>query len=181
MITLDQLVKIMPYARNRAQAWVEPLNKAMAEFGIDTPIKQASFLAQVAHESGELHFTLEIASGEAYEGRTDLGNKVKGDGVKYKGRGLIQITGKANYVAVAMALDVDCLVHPEVLETPEGAARSAAWWWREHKLNELAASDEGSFLRVSKVINGVNKTTGLPNGWEDRLAHFKVAKKVLGV
>ena len=80
MITLDQLRAIMPYAAGRAEIFLEPLNSAMEIFGIDTPARQAAFLAQVAHESGSLHYTRELASGAAYEGRADLGNTIAADG-----------------------------------------------------------------------------------------------------
>ena len=74
MITLDQLKKFIPYAGQRAGVYLVPLNEAMAEFGIDTSAREAAFLAQIAHESGSLHYVREIADGNAYEGRTDLGN-----------------------------------------------------------------------------------------------------------
>lgn len=178
MITKQQLVAIMPFAKGRADLFLPFLNAAMDEFNIDTAKRQAAFLAQLAHESAELRYVKEIASGEAYEGRADLGNTFPGDGVKYKGRGLIQITGRDNYTAVMLALDLDCLEHPEVLETPENACRSAAWWWKNHGLNTLA--DQGEYLKISKTINGVNRKTGLPNGWEDRQRYYAVACKTLG-
>lgn len=156
------------------------LNSAMDEFHIDTPLRQAAFLAQVGHESGELRYVKELASGEAYEGRKDLGNTFPGDGVKYKGRGLIQITGRTNYTAVMLALDVDCLEHPEVLETPENACRASAWWWKEHGLNEVA--DSGDIDAVSDIVNRGHRTKayGDTNGFDDRLKHFETAKKELG-
>jgi putative chitinase len=163
----------MPYAKGRAEKFLAPLNAAMEEFGIDTPARQAAFLAQIGHESAQLRYVRELASGEAYEGRKDLGNTSPGDGVKYKGRGLIQITGKTNYVQMMMALDLDCVEHPEVLEEPVNACRSAAWWWNNRGLNQLA--DKGDFLRITKVINGGT------NGLADREALYKAAKNVLGV
>lgn len=170
-LTLQQLQQIMPYAKDRATIFLLDLNNAMEEFEINTPIRQAAFLAQVGHESGQLKYVKELASGSAYEGRADLGNKAPGDGVRYKGRGLIQITGKANYAAVMMALGVDCLSHPEVLEQPVNACRSACWFWDSHSLSQLA--DVGDFLTITKRING-----GI-NGLEDRTALYEVAKKVL--
>lgn len=173
MVTLAQLLAIMPYAKGRAEKFLAPLNAAMEEFGINTPLRQAAFLAQVAHESAQLRYVLELASGIAYEGRKDLGNTGYGDGVKYKGRGLIQITGKTNYIKVMMALDIDCVVRPEVLEEPGNACRSAAWWWREAGLNELA--DKQQFDKITRKINGGT------NGKADRDALYEVAKKTLGV
>lgn len=170
-MTLDQLNQIMPHANNRASLFLDSLNNAMDEFEINTPARRASFLAQIGHESGQLYYVEEIASGKAYEGRADLGNTQDGDGVKYHGRGLIQITGRSNYAACMMALDIDCIEHPELLELTENACRSAAWWWKNHGLNELA--DAGNFLRITKRINGGT------NGLADRQALYQVAKQVL--
>jgi putative chitinase len=162
----------MPYAKSKADVFIGPLNAAMEEFGITTPLRQAAFLAQIGHESAQFRYVRELASGEAYEGRKDLGNTAPGDGVKYKGRGLIQITGKTNYVQLMMALDIDCVVNPAVVEEPVNACRSAAWWWSSRNLNALA--DAGNFLKITKVINGGT------NGLADREALYEVAKNVLG-
>ena len=170
-MTLEQLIKIMPYARARAPAFLEPINAAMTEFGISTPARRASFLAQVGHESGQLRYVLELASGAAYEGRAALGNTMPGDGVRFKGRGLIQITGRANYKACGAALGLDLVTHPELLEQPLNACRSAGWFWMSHGLNELA--DAGDQVKVTRRINGGT------NGLADRLALFEVAKRVL--
>ena len=170
-MTLDQIIKIMPYARTRAQAFLAPLNAAMAEFGITTPARQASFLAQVGHESGQLRYVLELASGAAYEGRKDLGNTTAGDGIRFKGRGLIQITGRANYKACGAGLGLDLITHPELLEQPVNACRSAGWFWMSRGLNELA--DAGDQVKVTRRINGGT------NGLADRMALFEVAKRVL--
>lgn len=170
-MTLDQLIAIMPYAKARAATFLDPLNAAMNEFGIDTPARQASFLAQTGHESGQLRFVQELASGAAYEGRKDLGNTHPGDGIRYKGRGLIQVTGRSNYTALMLALDIDCLEHPELLELPVNACRSAGWFWQAHKLNDLA--DAGDQLKITYRINGGT------NGLADRLALFAVAQKEL--
>lgn len=170
-LTADILVQIMPYAKAKAAQYAPLLDAAMREFDINTPARQASFLSQVGHESGQLRYVRELASGAAYEGRKDLGNTQPGDGVRFRGRGLIQITGRANYTAAMMALDVDCIERPEVLEQPVNACRSAAWFWKSHGLNELA--DAGDQVKVTKRING-----GI-NGLADRLALFEVAKRVL--
>ena len=178
-MTLDQLRAIMPSSGKRAETFLEPLNRAMEEFEINTPERQAAFLAQIAHESGSLRYVRELASGAAYDtGRLAerLGNtpEADGDGQRYKGRGLIQITGTANYSACSAALYGDSqhlLDHPELLELPNAAARSAAWFWKSRGLNELA--DAGDFLRITKRING-----GI-NGMDDRMAHWEQAKKVL--
>lgn len=170
MITLSELKEIMPYAR-KAELFLEPLNSAMLEFDITGPVRQAAFLAQIAHESGSLQYVKEIASGEAYEGRKDLGNTEPGDGVKYKGRGLIQITGRANYAECGTALGVDLIESPQSLEEPVLAARSAAWFWASRNLNDLA--DKGDFKLITKRINGGY------NGYQDRLAYYERAQRVL--
>ena len=171
MITLDQLRAVMPHAGARAEVFLAPLNAAMEEFEINTPTRQAAFLAQVAHESGSLRYVRELASGSAYDtGRLAkrLGNTPEDDddGERYRGRGLIQITGTSNYSACSAALYGESrhlLDHPELLELPDAAARSAGWYWKVRGLNELA--DAGDFLRITKRING-----GI-NGMDDRLAH----------
>ena len=140
MVTLTQLQKIMPFAGRRAMLYYRPLTDAMEEFGINTPAREAAFLAQIAHESGSLRYTREIASGAAYEGRGDLGNTEPGDGIRFKGRGLIQITGRSNYKRVSKALygDLRLLKQPELLEEVIAACRSAAWFWADKELNTLA-------------------------------------------
>jgi putative chitinase len=170
-LTLQQLRKIMPYAGGRAETFLAPLNAAMQEFGIDTPARQSAFLAQLAHESGSLRYVREIASGAAYEGRADLGNVAAGDGVRFKGRGLIQITGRHNYWECAQALGLDLLENPELLETPENACRSAAWFWHSRNLSALA--DAGNFRLITRKINGGH------NGMADREKYFAIAQAVL--
>ena len=182
MITPDQLKHIMPYSGNRAELFAVPLSDAMDEFCIDTPIRQAAFIAQVAHESGSLRYVRELASGQAYNGRADLGNtkpeaiRIAGmygmsPGPFWKGHGLIQITGFDNHVACGKALGLDLANHPESLELPAFAARSAAWFWKTHDLNKWA--DDGDFNMLTRKING-----GL-NGLADRLAFFAAAQEVI--
>lgn len=178
-LTLDQLRQIMPYAGKRAEIFLDPLNRAMAEFEINTPMRQVAFLAQVAHESGSLRYVRELASGEAYDtGRlaARLGNTPQddGDGERYRGRGLIQITGTDNYRACSVALFGDgrhLLDHPELLEQPDLAARSAGWFWQSRDLNMLADAD--AFTQITRRINGST------NGMEDRLMHYNQARLVL--
>lgn len=160
---------------DRAREWLAHIEAAMDEAYIDTPARKAAFLAQIGHESGGLHYTTELwgptEAQRRYEGRKDLGNTQPGDGFKFRGRGLIQTTGRNNYKRTGDALGVDLIAKPELLAQPELAARSAAWYWREHDLNKLA--DVGDFLRITRVING-----GV-NGLADRLALFEDAKQVL--
>lgn len=180
MITLAQLSKMMPHASlGRLQIKLEPVNLAMVAFGIDqTPQRIASYLAQVAHETGEFRYAREIASGVAYEGRVDLGNIHPGDGVKYPGRGDLQITGAKNYEACSLALygDYRLLEAPELLEAPWDGSQAGGWFWQSHGLNPLA--DAGDFERISAIINGRNRETGMPNGWESRVAYFQTGKVV---
>ena len=173
MITEDELRKVMPFANKAKIAlFVEPLNAAMVEFEIsENSLREAAFVAQLAHESGGFHYVKEIASGEAYEGRKVLGNTEPGDGVRFKGRGLIQITGRANYEKCGEALDAPLLEQPQLLEQPILACRSAAWFWQTHGLNELA--DKGDFKLITKRINGGY------NGYADRVAYYDRAKEVL--
>lgn len=174
--TVSILKAIMPSAGRRAAIYAEPIASAMAEYQINTPARQAAFLAQIAHESGSLIYTREIASGEAYEGRKDLGNVSPGDGPTYRGRGLIQITGRANYAACSRALYGDAVTlldHPELLEAPAAAARSAAWFWSSRGLNILA--DQGQFDKTTQRINGGQ------NGRSERRAFWMSAKRALGV
>jgi putative chitinase len=172
MLSLDELKKICPKTKTEKLAiYIEPLRQTMIEFEINTPEREAMFLAQVCHESGGFNYVREIASGQAYEGRADLGNTNAGDGVRYKGRGLIQITGRANYKACGDALGLDLIERPELLEQPDNATRSAGWFWNSRRLNVLA--DKGDFLLVTKRING--GTTG----FADRMAYYQRATEVL--
>jgi len=145
----------------------------MIKYGIDTTRRAAAFLAQIAHESGSLKYVEEIASGEAYEGRADLGNTQLGDGKRFKGRGLIQITGRATYKELSAELGYDFIAHPEDLEKPGPAAYSAAWFWDSRHLNRLADID--AFDKITRRING-----GL-NGIEDRRKHWRQCAAVLKV
>lgn len=143
----------------------------MDEFEINNSLRQAAFLAQIAHESGSLKYVRELADGAAYNFRADLGNDQPGDGPRYKGRGLIQITGKANYKTCGDALGIDLVASPELLEGTELASRSAAWFWKTHGLNELA--DKGDFKLITKRINGGY------NGYQERLKFYEKAQQVL--
>jgi putative chitinase len=149
---------------------------------IDTPLRMAHFLAQLAHESGEFRFTEELASGKAYEGRADLGNTRPGDGPRFKGRGLIQITGRNNYTEYGTDRGKDFVTgdNPKLLATdPLTAVDASCWFWNKKKINDLADKDD--VLKVSIRINGRNKGTGLPNGFEDRKAKLTRAKFFLRV
>lgn len=195
MITIQQLKTIMPFAGPRGAAFLDPLNAAMDEFGISTPVRVGMFLAQVGHESGSLRYTCEIASGAAYNGRKDLGNTLDAafaiaaqygalPGPFWKGRGLIQITGYNNYFACSRDLYKDplhLLHNPSALELPGAAARSAGWFWWSNQLNNLA--DAGDFDGVCDLVNRGRKTpaVGDANGYDDRASFYSRAQRVLGV
>lgn len=171
MFSLEELKKIMPYAKERADMAYEHLVAACREFEIDNPPRIAAFLAQIAHESGELRYVREIASGEAYEGRKNLGNVHPGDGKVFKGRGYLQITGRTNYKRCGEALGIDLTGNPILLEETDLACRSAAWFWKDKGLNELADKDD--FRLITKRINGGY------NGWLSRLDYYERAKEIL--
>lgn len=152
-LTFDQIKSIMPSATTgRINLLLPFLNEAMEKFEINTINRACMFIAQVAHESGQFLYLKELDNGKAYEGRKDLGNIHPGDGVKFKGRGLIQITGAFNYKKVGDALGCDFVSHPELLESPKWAVYSAAWFWRTKALNQVA--DRGDFKKTTYLING---------------------------
>ncbi|QJC82474.1 glycoside hydrolase family 19 protein [Pseudomonas umsongensis] len=202
-ITQQQLLQILPNAGPVAGVFVSALNGAMARFNIQGRLRVAAFLAQIGHESGQLRtlvenlnysadalirtwpkrFNLVTATSVArkpekianivYASRLGNGPAVTGDGWRYRGRGLIQITGWVNYQACGSALSLDLLAKPELLEQPAYAALSAAWFWSSNGLNELA--DAGQFEAITQRING-----GL-NGQADRLKLWGKATAVLAL
>ena len=178
-----QLLQILPNAGAKAGVFAPVLNAAMVKWGIVTPARQAAFLAQIGHESGQLQYVRELG-GDQYLSKYDtgtlaakLGNTpfADGDGQRYRGRGLIQITGHDNYLRCSLALfgDERLLRTPELLELPQWAAESAAWFWSINGLNALA--DQEQFNTITRRING-----GL-NGLEDRLQLWARARAVLCV
>jgi putative chitinase len=174
----EQLREIFPKTpKSIISRFAEPLRETMEHYSITTLLRQAAFLAQVGHESGGLIFKKELASGKAYDtGKLAkaLGNtpEADGDGQKFKGRGLIQITGRANYQAFAKDFALETLDDAiAYLETDLGAAMSGGWFWHKKGLNALA--DEGKFETITRRING-----GL-NGYEDRKRLYVLAKKIL--
>jgi len=168
MITLQQLKSIYREAPgSRLEPFLEPINLVLQKYSLNTLERQRMFLAQIGHESGQLKYTEELASGTAYEGRKDLGNTESGDGVKYKGRGVIQITGRNNYALCSLALDLPLLEKPELLKQLPNCVESAGWFWNNCNLNSYC--DKGDFYGLTRRING-----GL-NGIEDRVLLYKRA------
>lgn len=174
LITEQQLKAILPYAaENNIKKHLPAINRVLVRYQINTPLLIAHFIAQIGHESGDLNYVEEIASGDAYEGRRDLGNINPGDGRKYKGRGLIQITGRANYTEISKDLGIDFVSNPQLLASNQCAAESAGWYWNKKSLNYWASKDD--LISITRIINGGT------NGLIDRQIKLTKAKEVLGV
>ncbi|HLN99155.1 MAG TPA: peptidoglycan-binding protein [Pyrinomonadaceae bacterium] len=172
MLTDDELRQIMPNCPAARRADYLPfIQQAMAEFDINSYLRETAFLAQLAHESAELRYMEEIASGAAYEGRANLGNTQPGDGKRFKGRGPIQLTGRANYTRYGQLLGLDLVNNPTIAATKEVGFRIAGQFWRLNGLNELA--DQEDFRAITKRINGGY------NGLQDRIKYYERAKNVL--
>lgn len=181
-LTPDMLKKIYPYSsQTNRDKYLPFLHKYFSAYNF-TFGQITAFLAQVGHESGQLRYVEELASGAAYEGRRDLGNTEKGDGVKFKGRGLIQITGRKNYTALDKWLhDIDVLAEgvsivevPEMLASyDELAVLSAFWYWDVNNLNRFSDGSESGFKKLTKAINGGY------NGYADRYNLWLTIRKEL--
>lgn len=138
---------------------------------LDTGLRLAHFMGQCAHESGGFRYMEEIASGQAYEGRADLGNTQPGDGRRYKGRGPIQLTGRANYRAFGREVGIDFEAHPEMVAFPSVGLMAAVRYWNSRNLNALADADD--LLGITRKINGGT------NGLEDRKVQTAKAKGLI--
>lgn len=201
LITVDQLQQLLPRNKYVGH-WCEVLNQLFPDYNINTPQRMAAFIAQCAHESGGFSalkenlnyqattltkfwpklFPVKVANeyahqqekiaNRAYGNRMGNGPEESGDGFRYCGRGLIQLTGKSNYQAFADSLEMIVEDVPAYLATFEGAAQSACWFWETNNLNQFA--DNGDILTMTKRING--GTIGL----EDRIKHYNHALHVLG-
>ena len=201
-LSQDQLQKIVSSLTDEnAKSIISALNPAMAEAQINTPLRQAAFIAQLAHESQGFsrftenlnyradrllevfgnHFTEEEAqeyarqpekiANRVYANRLGNGDEASGDGWLYRGRGFIQLTGKDNYREAGKSLKLDLVGEPDKAAELGVAARVAAWYWNSHKLNPYA--DDRQFDTITKLING-----GF-NGLRDRRAYYDTAKEVL--
>ncbi|MGH6835234.1 MAG: peptidoglycan-binding protein [Methylocella sp.] len=147
------------------------LANMLDKYEINTPLRVAHFLAQTCHESDGFSTTMEYASGAAYEGRRDLGNTQPGDGRKFKGRGLIQLTGRANYAAAGARLKLDLIDNPDLAAAPMTSVLIACDFWQVRNINPHCDRDD--INKVTKIING-----GL-NGIESRRAYLAKAKTAL--
>ncbi len=177
IITADLLTRIMPRCP-APELYAPLLSEAMVEAEITTVTRAAAFCAQLAWESGDLRHFEELADGTAYEGRADLGNAKPGDGRRYKGRGPIQLTGRANYRAAGIALGLDLEGDPELAARPEVGFRVAAWYWTSRQLNAVA--DRPDFRAVTRKINGA-ATDRAPSHHLRRVEIYQRALELLGV
>jgi putative chitinase len=181
MVTESQLAQIMPNLPADKRALYLPfLNKAMQIYGINNPLREAAFIAQIAYESVELRYLEEIwgptEAQSLYEPESAvariLGNTEPGDGERFKGRGAIQITGRSNYGKYGELLGVDLIANPAIVTTPQIALSTAGAFWQMNGLNELA--DAGDFEAITRRING-----GL-SGYKERLEYYRGALEALG-
>lgn len=202
-ITLAQLQAAMPESEPVAASFVGPLNQAMAKWEIDTPDRVAAFLAQAAHESAELlrleenlnysaaglvqtwpsRFSLEAAlhyerkpeliANRAYANRLGNGDQASGDGWRFRGRGIFQLTGRANYHEASWVIcgDATLVESPDLVARPEYACETAGWFWRTNNLNRFA--DVADFEGLTRAINGGT------HGLQSRVAHWHRAIEAL--
>jgi predicted chitinase len=167
------LKKIEPYANDTIIASLAaPLSKYMTAYQIDTPLRASHFLAQAGHESAHFKTLYEYASGAAYEGRKDLGNVYAGDGKRYKGRGIFQLTGRANYRAYGKILGLDLENNPDLAANPEVSVRVACEYWKQKGLNGWADRDD-----INEITRRIN---GGYNGLQDRKNCLARAKANIG-
>ena len=174
-MTLGELRAAMPGAGTRLDLYGPALLDAMDAAQINTPLREAHFIAQIGHESGDLQWARELGGPSyfaRYDGRADLGNVEAGDGFRFRGRGFIQLTGRANYVAYGHAVGRDLISEPDaVSDEPALCVGVATWFWTIHGLNALA--DEDNVIAITKRINGGT------NGLVDRQARLAIANAAM--
>jgi putative chitinase len=181
VITLEQLQSICTTSQGRGRCafFLPHLQEYAPAYGIDTPVRLAAFLGQVMHESAEFRHVRELGS-HAYLDKYDTGRLAErlgnspaddDDGQKYRGRGLIQITGLANYTRCGRALGIDLIATPQLLEQPRHAVQSACWYWADRDLNTLADADD--YRAITRRINGGY------NGYADRVVYWERASRAL--
>jgi len=172
MITKEMIKQIAPNSKNEiVDPLVKYLNKYLAKYEVNNFWRVSHFISQSAHESASFRTLEEYASGAAYEGRKDLGNVNSGDGVRYKGRGIFQLTGRANYREMSKKLGLDLEGNPELAESPEVSVLTALEYWKSRNLNALA--DANDIMGITKRING-----GF-NGLDDRKRYFARCKEII--
>lgn len=185
--------------------YLAPMNEALIHAQITTPVRLAHLVTQVGHECGSLRWMEELATGKAYENRKDLGNVMPGDGIRFKGRGVIQLTGRENYrlFGIWMGLGDLFLREPDLVATnPLYAVMTAAYYWETRKLNMLADKDNGTTMevtvqvpkkeplkitvnaalcKITRAVNGGYNGLHEPGQPMDRIRRFAIAKKALGI
>lgn len=172
----NKLKQLAPRGKPEILDGIAEYRHLLDEVDITPGPRRQMFLAQLAHESDGFHTTREYASGQAYENRQDLGNVEEGDGVRFRGRGLIQLTGRynyaafSNYVRAEFGWPVDYLIDPQAVELFPAALLAATWFWNTRRLNVLA--DAGDFRKITRRING-----GL-NGLADRERYLRLAQEL---
>ncbi len=190
IITVEHLTAIAGKSNPLFQGLVEWMNKTCPLYDIDTPHEYAHFLAQACHETDHFKTLCEYASGKAYEGRIDLGNTRPGDGVKFKGRGIFQTTGRSNFLQLGIKKGQrDLFINtPTLLEQPEYAVWSACEYWKTRGLNDAANHADGDILKKKYKGNIINVSpvefisitiNGGYNGMEERKKFYAKAKSVL--
>ena len=171
-LSFDNLSAIMALGNSSTlQTYLPLFEEPFERYELNTALRQAHFLAQIGHESLSLKYTEEIASGENYEGRLDLGNIFPGDGVRFKGRGFIQLTGRANYESYSQFSNINFLeegAEKRISEEPELALDVSLWFWDTRRLNAIADNDD--ILKITRRINGGT------NGLDDRKLYLNRAK-----
>lgn len=182
-VNADQVIEMIGAAKlqKRVMTLLPGLNATLKRYQITTPLRMAHFFAQILHESGGLRFLQEIWGPTPAQKRyeppsklaTILGNTQPGDGKHFKGRGVIQLTGRFNYGQFSKAIGVDCVAQPDLVATPEYAVWVAGWYWQTRSINLPA--DQDNLLQVTRLINGGT------NGLSDRRRYLTRAKRVLGV
>ena len=190
IISVEHLTAIAGKSTPLLPGLVEWINKTCPLYDIDTAPEYAHFLAQACHETDHFKTLCEYASGKAYEGRADLGNTKPGDGVKFKGRGIFQTTGRSNYLQLGVKKGRrDLFINrPSFLEQPEYAVWSACEYWKTRGLNDVANHADGDILKKKYKGNIINVSpiefisitiNGGYNGMDERKKFYAIAKKVL--
>lgn len=185
LVTIEQLKFIMPQAsKSNIEKFIVPINVTLKKYGITSPLQIAAFLSQIAIESGYLKYTCELGGNSyflKYNGRKDLGNTQPGDGPKYKGRGLIQTTGRVNYTALSKKTGVDFVENPQLLETSMWAAISAGVWWFDNQ-NKKTKRGRLKDCIANKNIEGITRAVnGGTNHIEDRTKAYNRALKAFNL
>lgn len=198
-ITSDLLKKIAPGSKKTGFRYLAGLslwmNNWFPKFEIDTKGELCHILAQLAHESDSFNAMEEYASGQKYEGRLDLGNRIKGDGIKFKGRGPLQVTGRMNYslMGVKAGAPNKFIYNPELLATPEWGVWSACIFWTERGLLTVSNMNDSDKLPYKRRVDEIHseiiyvspveyisrRVNGGVNGLAERKAFYERAKTII--